>query len=124
MYQTLCTTLRINPILAHALLLETKLKNISESQEKQLRKLFAEFDHGGDNLISYEELQSGLILLKKSPSQKALNRIMKTAHLSAAPKNHIEFKGFALALLSRRSVLYDFLYEGYDTAEELEVSGP
>ncbi|GMI53523.1 hypothetical protein TeGR_g6762 [Tetraparma gracilis] len=98
----------------------TRLKDCPAESETSLKCLFQEFDRDGDGLISAEELHAGLLLLKKSPSKAAVSRIMKTAHLSCAPANTVEFKGFALALLSRRSLLYDFLYEGHDTKEELE----
>ena len=97
----------------------SKLKDCTEADERALRKLFSKFDQDGDNLINYDELHAGLCLLGKSPSKKSLTRIVKTAHLSSAPSGTIEFKGFALALLSRRSLLYDYMYEGFDTVEEL-----
>jgi len=99
-----------------------KLRDCTPFQTSQLKRLFVEFDLDGDDLISLEELEQGLKTLKKNPSRKAKERMLRQMHMSSSPsKSHIELKGFCLAILSRRSLLYSFLYEpDFDTLAELE----
>ena len=88
----------------------TRPRDLSEEEAAGLKALFDEFAEGeGDDTISREGLERGLVLLKKNPSKKAVGRIMKTCHLSSAPAGRVDFKGFSLAVLSRKGLLYEFL---------------
>ena len=99
----------------------TKLRDCSKPQARQLAKLFELFDSNESKTITSEELKVGLITLGKTPSKKSLTRMIKQMHLSSAPNNEIEFKGFSMAIISRRSLLYDFLYSRFDTIDEAEA---
>lgn len=82
--------------------------------------LFECFDVNKEGTLGADEIKDGLVAYGKSPSNKSVQRILKQMHLSQAPANRVEFKGFALGIISRRSLLWDFLYDGYDTRADME----
>ena len=108
---------RILPIIAAE---TTKIRDLTASERSQLDSLFNEFDAASRNSISFDDLREGLVTFGKHPSTHALHRIIKQTHLSSAPPNEICKKGFMLAICSRRSLLWEFLYTEYDTEKELE----
>jgi len=105
----------------------TKLRDCSKTQTEQLNGLFACFDLNNDNHIDRDELNGGLQKLKKHASNRALDRMIKQMHMSSSSKKDaVEIKGFSMAILSKRSLLYEFLYTDFDTLleweEEVKVS--
>ena len=89
-----------------------RIKDLTESEKNQLIALFECFDTSKEGTLGSNEIKDGLTTFGKSPSNKPVQRILKQMHLSQAPANRVEFKGFALGIISRRSLLYDFLYDG------------
>ena len=98
----------------------SKLRDLTSSERSQLLRLFSDFSSQNSSHLTLEDLRSGLVTFGKSPSTRSLQRIIKQCHLSSAPKDTVDEKGFMLAICSRRSLLWEFLYTDYDTVEELE----
>ena len=99
----------------------SKLRECNTNQQRQLSKLFEEFAISNSKTLTLTSLTIGFQKIGKTLSTKAGTRMIKQMHLSAAPPNEVEFKGFAMAIISRRSILYDFLYSDFDTKEEKEM---
>ena len=98
-----------------------KLRDCTPNHEAQLQKLFSLFDDDSDGFLTQEDLESGIRKVGKTPSQKMLDRCVKQMHLSGAPAEQIDYKGFAMAILSRRSHLFDYLYTDFDTLDEFNA---
>ena len=86
-------------------------KGLNRVREEPAYRLVC-FDTSKEGTLGSNEIKDGLTTFGKSPSNKSVQRILKQIHLSQAPVNRVEFKGFALGIISRRSLLYDFLYDG------------
>mmetsp|Transcript_30442 Transcript_30442/g.60471 ORF Transcript_30442/g.60471 Transcript_30442/m.60471 type:complete len:144 (+) Transcript_30442:368-799(+) len=115
--ETISLTDRILPLISPD---TTKIRDLTTSERSQLDSLFNEFDESGKGFVDFDDLRAGLTTFGKHPSSHALHRIVKQTHLSSAPPNSICKKGFMLAICSRRSLLWEFLYTEYDTEKELE----
>lgn len=98
----------------------SKIRDLTASEKNQLQRLFEDFDRDNEGHITLEDFRVGLLTYGKSPSKRSLERIIKQAHLSSAPKDAVDSKGFMLAICSRRSLIWEFLYTEFDTIEELE----
>ncbi len=121
-YEALVNTISLHDkVLPHLPDSVTKLRDCTPNHEAQLQKLFGLFDVDGDGFVNADDLETGIRKTGKTPSQKMIERMVKQMHLSAAPKDAVEYKGFAMAIVSRRSHLFDYLYTTFDTLEEFNA---
>ncbi|GMI28721.1 hypothetical protein TeGR_g3467 [Tetraparma gracilis] len=119
------------------------LKSCDELEVRALRNIFDQFDVDNDGSITRVELRDSLIRFGKKPTDKSVDKMVRQLDLTvdtgraksssifnfssgrdsasrkkSADDGAIDFADFSRGMLARNSLLYKFLYAGFDNTEE------
>jgi len=118
------------------------LKDCDEIEMRCLTNLYKEFDNDEDGAITRVELREALVRFGKNPTKRSIDKMIyqldihadsgrakspslfsfgsspQVARAKTLSDGHITFADFSRGMLARNSLLYKFLYAGYDNSEE------